>query len=63
MAEDLGDVVKSYLKSWYMGGKYDPCASGFDSMSSATEVEVFNVYEVTPDDPQPTETTDPANAD
>ena len=43
MAEDLGDVVKLYLKSWYMGGKYDPCASGFDGMSSATEVEAFNV--------------------
>lgn len=45
------------------GGKYDPSASGFDGMNNATEVEAFNIYEVAPDDPQSTETADPANAD
>jgi hypothetical protein len=43
MAEDLGDMVKPYLKSWYMGVKYDPRAAGFDGMSSAAEVEGFDV--------------------
>lgn len=43
MLEDLGDVVKPYLKSWYMGVKYDPRATGFDGMSSAAEVEAEDV--------------------
>jgi len=43
MVEDLGESVKPYLKSWYMGVKYDPRASGFDGMSAAAEVEAVNV--------------------
>ena len=43
MVEDLGDAVKPYLKSWYMGVRYDPRASGFDGMSSAAEVEAASV--------------------
>lgn len=43
MTDDLGDVVKPYLKSWYMGVKYDPRAAGFDGMSSAADVEGFDV--------------------
>ncbi len=43
MVADMGDSVKPYLKSWYMGVKYDPRASNFDGMSSATEVETANV--------------------
>lgn len=43
MTDDLGDVVKPYLKSWYMGVKYDPRAAGFDGMSSAADVESFDV--------------------
>lgn len=39
MTEDLGDIVKPYLKSWYMGVKYDPRAASFEGMSSAAEVE------------------------
>lgn len=39
MTEDLGDSVRPYLKSWYMGVKYDPRAANFDGMSSASEVE------------------------
>lgn len=49
MTADLGDMVKPYLKSWYMGVKYDPRAAGFDGMSSAAEVEAFNIDEVTND--------------
>ncbi len=63
MTEDLGDMVKPYLKSWYMGVKYDPRAADFDGMSTAGDVEAFNVNEVAPDEPQTTETADPANAD
>jgi diguanylate cyclase (GGDEF)-like protein len=29
MLDDLGDVVKPYLKSWYMAIRYDPRASAF----------------------------------
>ncbi len=43
MLEDLGDGVKPYLKSWYMGVRYDPRASGFDGMSSAAEVDAADV--------------------
>lgn len=43
MTESLGDSSKPFLKSWYMGVKYDPRASGFDGMSSAAEVENFDV--------------------
>ena len=35
MVADLGDSVKSYLKSWYMGVKYEPRAAAFDGISSA----------------------------
>lgn len=43
MVEDLGDSVKPYLKSWYMGVKYDPRATQFDGMTSAADVESANV--------------------
>lgn len=39
MLEDLGEGAKPYLKSWYMGVKYDPRAAGFTGMSTAAEVE------------------------
>lgn len=50
MVEDLGDSVKPYLKSWYMGVKFDPRAADFDGMSPSSEVEAANV------DAAPTET-------
>ena len=43
MVGDLGDSVRPYLKSWYMGVKYDPRAAGLDGMSTAAEVESANV--------------------
>lgn len=43
MMGDLGAAVRPYLKSWYMGVKYDPRASDFDGMSSAADVEAFDV--------------------
>ncbi len=43
MTADLGDVVRPYLKSWYMGVKYDPRATGFDGMSAAADVEAFDL--------------------
>lgn len=39
MVEDMGDMVRPYLKSWYMGVKYDPRAAGFDGMSGAADVD------------------------
>lgn len=50
MVEDLGDSVKPYLKSWYMGVKFDPRAADLDGMSPSSEVEAANV------DAAPTET-------
>lgn len=52
MLEDLGDVVRPYLKSWYMGVKYDPRAIGFDGMSSAADVEAADVDTITEDKPK-----------
>lgn len=43
MLADLGEGARPYLKSWYMGVKYDPRATAFDGMSSATEVEAADV--------------------
>lgn len=43
MVDDLGDVVKPYLKSWYMGVKYDPRGAGLDGMDSAADVEAADV--------------------
>jgi N12 class adenine-specific DNA methylase len=68
MVEDLGDVVKPYLKSWYMGVKYDPRATGFTGMSSAGDVEDFdvdavNTDEATPDDISTAKADGSANAD
>lgn len=44
MLEDLGDIVKPYLKSWYMGVKYDPRAAAFSGdMTDAGQVDRFDV--------------------
>lgn len=44
MLDDMGDAVKPYLKSWYMGVKYDPRAAAFTGdMSSAAEVDAADV--------------------
>lgn len=43
MVADLGDAVKPYLKSWYMGVKYDPRAAAFEGMDSAADVESADV--------------------
>ena len=43
MVGDLGDGVKPYLKSWYMGVKYDPRATAFAGMDGAAAVEAADV--------------------
>lgn len=43
MIADLGEVVRPYLKSWYMGVKFDPRAAAFDGMDSAVAVESADV--------------------
>ena len=43
MLADLGEGARPYLKSWYMGVKYDPRATAFDGMSSAAVVEEADV--------------------
>lgn len=54
MVADLGDMVRPYLKSWYMGVKYDPRAAGFEGMSTAADVEAadVNTIEAITDEPQ-----------
>ncbi|WP_144574331.1 PLxRFG domain-containing protein [Agrobacterium sp. DE0009] len=47
MLADLGEGARPYLKSWYMGVKYDPRATAFDGMSSAAEVEAADVNNFT----------------
>jgi len=43
MLADLGEGARPYLKSWYMGVKYDPRAASFEGISSAAEVEAADV--------------------
>lgn len=43
MLADLGDAVKPYLKSWFMGVKYDPRAAAWKDMDGAATVEAFDV--------------------
>jgi hypothetical protein len=50
MIADLGESVRPYLKSWYMGVKYDPRAADFDGMDMAAYVEAVNVDQITVDD-------------
>lgn len=47
MVDDLGDGVKPFLKSWYMGVKYDPRAAVFDGMDGAGVVEAADVDALT----------------
>lgn len=46
MLADLGDAVRPYLKSWYMGVKYDPRAAGFEGMDTATTVEAADENQI-----------------
>jgi N12 class adenine-specific DNA methylase len=43
MLEDMGDIVKPYLKSWYLGVKFDPRAAGFTGMDDAGVVEKADI--------------------
>ena len=43
MVADMGEAVKPYLKSWYMGVKYDPRAEGWDGLSSPADVDSADV--------------------
>lgn len=43
MLEDLGEISRPYLKSWYLGVKFDPRAATFDGMDGAGQVESFDL--------------------
>jgi len=43
MVGDLGDIVKPYLKSWYMGVKFDPRAADLEGLDSSAAVEAADV--------------------
>lgn len=43
MVGDMGDMVKPYLKAWYMGLKYDPSASTLTGLDSADIVDQANI--------------------
>ena len=43
MLADLGDIVKPYLKSWYMGVKFDPRAADLEGLDSSAAVEAADV--------------------
>lgn len=56
MLDDMGDAVKPYLKSWYMGVKYDPRAAAFTGdMSSAADVDAADVDSLGERAPAPVE--------
>lgn len=43
MLADLGDDAKPYLKSWYMGIKYDPRAAAFDGMDDPAAMDAVDL--------------------
>jgi diguanylate cyclase (GGDEF)-like protein len=43
MLADLGEIVRPYLKSWYVAVKLDPRATGFEGMDSLAAVEAADV--------------------
>lgn len=43
MIADMGEDVTPFLKSWYLGAKFDPRAAHLDGTSTAAEVEAFDV--------------------
>lgn len=59
MVADLGAGVSPYLKSWYMGVKYDPRATAFEGMDDAATVEKADVDNLA----QAADTGDEGNAD
>ncbi|ARV77127.1 hypothetical protein SKUL_28 [Pseudomonas phage Skulduggery] len=42
MTADLGDIVRPYLKSWYMAAKYDPRMSDMEGLSQAADVDAYD---------------------
>lgn len=56
MINDMGEGVKPYLKSWYLGVKFDPRSVGMEGMSTAAEVEQANVDSLTDDGADTSET-------
>lgn len=46
MVNDLGDFIKPYLKSWYMGVKYDPAASDIEGLDDAATVERADIEKI-----------------
>lgn len=50
MLSDLGEGVRPYLKSWYMGVKYDPRASALEGLDTAADVEAADVDAITAGD-------------
>lgn len=47
MIEDMGDIVKPYLKSWYLGISFDPRAESFAAdMTDAGQVARFDIAEL-----------------
>lgn len=62
MLADLGEGVRPYLKSWYMGVRFDPRATDFEGMDSAAAVESADVDAIAAAAAQ-TEYTEQGNAD
>ncbi|MBB76647.1 MAG: hypothetical protein CMJ75_19240 [Planctomycetaceae bacterium] len=52
MTDDMGDMVRPYLKSWFMAVKYDPRGATLEGMSSAAEVEAYDVNEGASNEPE-----------
>ncbi|MDH5297885.1 MAG: hypothetical protein OEV91_02600, partial [Desulfobulbaceae bacterium] len=46
MVADMGDMVKPYLKSWYMAAKFDPRLSATEGLSGAADVESADIDKI-----------------
>ena len=55
MLADLGDVVKPYLKSWYMGVKFDPRAADLEGLDTSATVEAADIDAILAEEKAPVE--------
>jgi hypothetical protein len=60
MLDDMGELVRPYLKSWYMAAKYDPRSASLDGLDDEATV---NASAVAAQSPAPSATTAPEPAE
>lgn len=60
MLESLGEKVRPFLKSWYLGVKFDPRGAAFEGMNSAGDVEAFDLASLNGEQNEPAKLDQPS---